>query len=229
MLLNALFPRQCTICQTRIAPKEDENLCNTCKQQLVLPLKKCIFCDTLGAFLCHLCKKENPKLQKIHICYRYESIIQTLIQQYKFSLRPYLGRTIARLMWQQSLNFFAELPIETIMMPMPSGRLRMAKRGFNPAAIITQHLSIRSDLTYCDNYLSKRAFSIPQTELSREKRLHNLQNSFFIRKRAPRLPNGSSILLIDDVLTTGRTFQQAIRKIDNSCTAQIFGLFIAQS
>lgn len=229
MLLRALFPRQCTICHTKTMGQDDENLCRNCQAELILPLKKCIFCDTTGTFLCHLCKKDTPKLHNIHICFRYDSVIQTIIQQYKFSLRPYLAHTISRLMWQYSSDFFANIPLHTQIIPMPSGRLRMAKRGFNPVGIIAKHLSQRSDLAFNDNYLNKRAFSIPQTELSREERLSNHRDNFFLKPNNLRLEQKRSILLIDDVITTGRSFQKALQKLEDDQTDQLFGLFIAQS
>lgn len=229
MLLHALLPRQCTICHVKITHQDDENLCLCCQSELILPLKKCIFCDTLGSFLCHLCKKDAPKLQSIHICFRYDNVIQKIIQQYKFSLRPYLAHTISRLMWQYSVDFFADLPLHTQIIPMPSGRLRMAKRGFNPVGIIAQHLAKRSDLTFNANYLNKRAFSIPQTELSREERLSNHQDSFFLKPKGLLPVNKRSFLLIDDVITTGRSFQKALQKMEDDQPDQLFGLFIAQS
>lgn len=229
MLLRTLFPRYCTICHAKTQAEDDENLCKECQILLTPPLQKCIFCDTVGAFLCHLCKKEMPKLQKIHICFHYESVIQKIIQQYKFSLRPYLTPTISKLMWQHSLDFFSELPLDTTIIPMPSGRLRMAKRGFNPVSLIAKKLSQRSDLFFHDHYLNKKAFSIPQTDLSRQERLANHQDNFFLKPHSLLYTQKRSLLLIDDVVTTGRSFRQALKKLDSDQTNQMFGLFIAQS
>jgi len=114
-------------------------------------------------------------------------------------------------------------------MPMPSGRLRVAKRGYNPAALIAKNLAQLSGLHYSDNYLLKKAFSIPQTSLSRHERLQNLNNQFYLNHKYYRQPNLPPILLIDDVITTGRSFEKAMEKLNNPQTKQLFGLFIAQS
>ena len=214
MLFRTLFPRECAICHARIQVEEDDNLCSQCNAELSLPIQKCIFCDTPGSFLCHLCKK---------------STIQSLIQQYKFSLRPYLAQTISQLMWQYSTDFFSKIPRYTTIIPMPSDRLRVAKRGYNLVSIIAKQLAHKSRFHFSDHYLHKKAFSIPQTDLSRDERLSNHQNSFFLQPKQLLDPQKKSLLFIDDVITTGRSFQKALQKLDSDQTNQMFGLFIAQS
>lgn len=212
-----------------IAPKITDNLCPQCHETIQHALKKCIFCDTLGAFLCHLCKKSIPKLQNIHIAFQYESAIKTIIQQLKFSLKPYLAVTISQLVWQHHRAFFEALPQNTTIIPMPSGRFRVAQRGYNPAALIAQQLAKQGRFHYCDQYLLKSAFSIPQTELSRQERLYNLSQHFWLNPKPQKHPPQSSILLIDDVITTGRSFEKAAEMLNDPQTKQLFGLFIAQS
>lgn len=206
----------------------DDNLCDSCHDTLRHAPKSCIICDTKGQFLCHLCKKQFPKVQSIHVAFQYHSAMKQLMQQLKFSLRPYLAQTISQLVWQHHIHFFDRLPQNTIVIPMPSGRFRVAKRGYNPVALIAKELAKRGKFHYDEHYLLKSAFSIPQIELSREERLHNLQNHFRLSSRSTPA-NLHSILLIDDVITTGRSFEKAIEKLDNPHTKQLFGLLIAQS
>lgn len=229
IILDYLIPRFCAVCQLKIERNINYNLCNKCFFLLKSPPKKCIFCDTLGQFLCHLCKKHYPKLQNIHITFQYEAPIKQIIQQLKFSLKPYLATTISQIIWQQHKIFFQSLPSKTTIIPMPSGRLRVAKRGYNPVALIAQDRSKLSGLPYDPNYLLKSAFSIPQVELSRQERLYNLQDHFSINYRHNSKAPLESILLIDDVITTGRSFEMALDKLNNPQTKQLFGLFIAQS
>ena len=228
-LLKSLFAPHCVVCQKKIIIEEYENLCYECYSEIIMADKKCIFCDTLGAYLCHFCKKDHPKLKNVHVCFNYETTIRKIIPQFKYALRPYLARTLSQLIWQHSLDFFAHLPISTTIIPMPSSRLRIARRGYNPVNEIARHLSSRSELSYCDNYLIKRAFSIPQTDLKRSERLTNLQNHFLKNHRALSPPQQKSLLIIDDVITTGRSFKQLLKSVDNPHTKELYGIFIAQS
>lgn len=228
-IFHYLLPQFCTICHQRTDHHIDPNLCDDCHETCHHPPKICIFCDTYGAYLCHLCQKSFPKLQKIHIAFQYETTIRQLIQQLKFSLKPYLAKTISHLLWQHHINFFENLPKNTTIMPMPSGRFRVAKRGYNPVALIAKDLAKRSNLQFLERYLLKSAFSIPQTTLSRQQRLQNLHHHFWINSHFDQPEKLESILLIDDVITTGRSFEKAIEKLHNPQTNQLFGLLIAQS
>lgn len=228
-ILTALFPYYCTICQCRTQDHVFNNLCDECYSKLIHPPKICIFCDTFGSFLCHFCKNSFPKLQSIHVAFQYETTIKQLIQQLKYSLKPYLAKTISEITWQHHIHFFESLPANTTIMPMPSGRLRVAKRGYNPAALIAKNLAKLSGLHYNEHYLLKKAFSIPQTSLSRHERLQNLNNQFYLNSKCSSHDHLSSILLIDDVITTGRSLEKALEKLNNPQTKQLFGLFIAQS
>lgn len=228
-IFSYLLPRFCSLCQRKTLYHIDNNLCDQCYETLCHPPKTCIFCDTSGVFLCHFCQKSYPKLSDIHIAFRYEKTIKHLIQQLKFSLKPYLAETISHLTYLHHIDFIESLPKNTIIMPVPSGRLRIAKRGYNPAALIAKNIAKLSGLHYEEHYLLKSAFSIPQTELSRHERLYNLNNDFRINPKFIHKASFEAILLIDDVITTGRSFEKAIEKLSNPQTKQLFGLLIAQS
>ncbi len=228
-ILTLLFPYICAVCHRQTRHHVHHNICDECCETLIHPPKICIFCDTFGSFLCHFCKKSMPKLEKIHIAFQYDTAIKQLIQQLKYSLKPYLAETISFITWQHHIHFFESLPTDTIIMPMPSGRLRVAKRGYNPAALIAKNLAQLSGFHYSEHYLLKKAFSIPQTSLSRHERLQNLNNQFYLNHKYYHQPNLPPILLIDDVITTGRSFEKAMEKLNNPQTKQLFGLFIAQS
>lgn len=225
-----LLPSFCTICHKNTSHDPIPHICTACYNTLNIPVKKCIFCDTSGTFLCHFCKKIFPKLQEVIISFHYDSGIQALIQQLKFSLKPYLARSIAKMVWNNHHLFMRQLPHNTVIMPMPSGRLRVAKRGYNPVSLIAHELSQLSALPFTDHYLLKSAFSIPQVELSRIERLENHHNSFRINPHHGLVDHShESILLVDDVITTGRSFEKAVEKLHESPVKQIFGLLIAQS
>ncbi|MHC5225313.1 ComF family protein [Ignatzschineria sp. LJL83] len=180
--------------------------------------------------MCHFCKKIFPKLESTSISFRYDAGIRSLIQQLKFSLKPYIAKIIAEIIWEKHHEFILMLPSNTTIIPMPSGRLRMAKRGYNPVSLIARELAKLSKLSFAEHYLLKSAFSIPQVELSRQERLDNHHNSFRLNPyyQDSQLPI-ENILLIDDVITTGRSFEKAVEKLHESNAKQIFGLLIAQS
>ncbi len=231
MFLKHLFPHYCLLCKIKLREEDKEILflCNDCRDELPLPQHKCIICDTKTTFLCHKCKIEKPNLINAHICFQYSEGIQQLIQAMKYSLKPYIYKTFSELIWQASISFITTIPLNTLCIPMPSGRMRIAQRGYNPVTEITRAFAKRAELPYRDDILLKRAFSIPQTNLSRKERLKNLENAFYINPVFTNRLDHKSILLIDDVRTTGQTFYQAVNTLQKSSNCNIYALFIAQS
>ncbi len=231
MFFKQLFPHYCLLCNIPLIHDKSEIpfLCNNCQEDLPIPLTKCIICDTFGAYLCHKCKSQQSHLIDAYTCFQYSKGIQQLIQSFKYSLKPYIYKTFCELIWQSSISFIANLQPDTLCIPMPSGRMRVAQRGYNPVAEITRAFAKRAELPYQDNILLKRAFSIPQTNLSRNRRLTNLEQAFYINPRLIENLNNRHILLMDDVRTTGQTFQQAVKMLEKNCNCKIYALFIAQS
>lgn len=223
-ILQKLFPQYCTLCQVNSADEQHSLLCEECLLNHTKSEIKCIFCDTPAAFLCQYCHLKMPFIERIALPFRYEKSIKRLIHQLKFNFKPHLASLIAELLYEQESLFLEALPQSCVVIPMPTSRLRLAKRGYNPIALIAAKIAQFSQLNYEDGSLFKYAFTIPQSELSRKERLENLKGSFFIKRNPP-----SHVLLIDDVLTTGETFRKAAQTLHNHGTKSIYGLLIAQA
>ncbi len=241
-----LLPRYCHHCAQPIKQSQIPNLCTHCSQAIQPALQKCIFCDTDGGFLCHFCKRLYPYLVDVIICYQYTGLIKRLIKSFKYQLKPYLSTTLATLIEQHIGDYLQQLPPNTLIIPMPSDRIRVAQRGFNPPALVAKILANKLRLSYNDRILEKRAFSLPQAHLSFEERLHNHYNSFILNHKAlsqfhrgesnpltPLTPLSTStdspILFIDDVITTGNSFQRAMEILNDPHPKNVYALFIAQS
>lgn len=223
-LLHALFPQYCTICEQKTFEESYDLLCHDCLINNTIADPKCIFCDTFGAFLCISCREKYHFKGEIILPFRYHKSIKKLIHQLKFTQKTYIAPLIAEVLYHHCAEYIDTIPKDYVVTPMPTTRLRLAKRGFNPIGLIAKKIADFSGLTYRDDFLFKRAFTIPQSELSREERLENLQNSFFIQGDVPK-----NILLMDDVLTTGETFKQATITLNKHGAQKLSGILIAQA
>lgn len=238
MLLDYLLPRYCNNCSHRLKTTIIPHLCPQCAGDIQPAERKCIFCDTEGHFLCHFCKRLYPYLADVTICCQYSGPIKQLIKSFKYQLKPYLSETLTTLTEQYAGQFLRQLPANTLIIPMPSDRIRVAQRGFNPPALISKALARKYQQPYSDQILQKRAFSLPQADLSFDERLDNHHNSFILNK--PLLSKcldqnqidnleTPSILFIDDVITTGSSFLRAMEILNNPQPKSVYALFIAQS
>ncbi|MBV1919617.1 MAG: hypothetical protein KUG73_02975 [Pseudomonadales bacterium] len=93
-----------------------------------------------------------------------------------------------------------------LIIPVPSHRKSINRRGYNPTQIIAKTLSSQLSIPSASNFISKRNHSEQQKALSAPERLVNLKNAFSITKKgASSLPNYYRVVIVDDVVTTCAT------------------------
>ncbi len=91
-----------------------------------------------------------------------------------------------------------------IFIPIPLSHKRKKERGYNQVEEILKqikNLNLRTDI------LIRNRHTTPQTELTREERLNNIKNAFAVAK--PNSLTGKHVVIVDDVLTTGATLNEA--------------------
>jgi len=203
----------------------------------------CLSCKKEGAFLCEKCfhklktisKKYNlntPNLNEIFIAGDYnDKLLAELIKKLKFSFIKEIGKILSRfliLFWRQ-VEFekpeFREKEIEKfLVIPVPLSKKRERFRGFNQSKILAENFS--SFYTYPLSLDLKRIkHSVPQSSLSETKRKQNIQSSFAWRGKSLR---GKTIILIDDIITTGATLNECAKELKQAGADSIYALVIAK-
>lgn len=95
------------------------------------------------------------------------------------------------------------------MVPIPLHPVRRRERGFNQAALLADALSRRADVPVGRGLRRVRA-TVAQTRLPREGRLANVRGAF---AGIPEIVEGSRVLLLDDVVTTGATLGEGATEL----------------
>ncbi len=90
-------------------------------------------------------------------------------------------------------------------MPVPLSKGRLEQRGYNQAFLLAEVMAEKLKLPLL-NVLEKKRETASQTGLSRVQRKENVENIFYC---VQALPQGSNLLLVDDVLTSGATSHEA--------------------
>lgn len=112
-----------------------------------------------------------------------------------------------------------------MIVPVPLSILRYCTRSYNQAALLAQIISSQTGIPFC-NLLHRKISFRHQASLDRKARHKGLQNIFSVRRRAGI--TGKSILLVDDVFTTGATLAAAAGKLLAAGAASISVLTIAR-
>lgn len=202
--LSLCYPSLCLHCK-----QSRENLhvlCDSCLKQLVFLEReeRCHCCFSLSSEpLCMPCLKNKPLYQSL-ATFDYIGPAGTLIRGLKYENKPYLADGCGAYMAAQLLQM--ELEIPDLIVPVPISFIRGMFRGYNQSLLLAMSLG---KLLNCpvENVLTRRSGGYSQAGRSKKQRLA-LEGSLFQLKRHANI-EGKSILLVDDVMTTGTTLQRS--------------------
>lgn len=193
-----IAPSNCLKCGS-----EGSLLCLWCREE-ALPEgdSRCYRCNTLtkDSATCLACRRHS-KVRHLWVRTEYTEHARALVHAMKFK---YSGEA-ADLIAQELAGTIPALPPETVIVHVPTITSHVRERGFDHARRIAAGLAKRSELRLVP--AMGRTGQLRQVGSSRQVRLKQQIESF--RLRAPFLVSGCSVLLVDDVLTTGATIEAA--------------------
>jgi competence protein ComFC len=120
---------------------------------------------------------------------------------------------------------FLNWPIE-IMMPVPLGKNRLKERGYNQVALVARPLAYRLGLSYEPGGLWKMRETRSQVGLTVSQRRENVHNAY---QADPKLVKRKSVLIMDDVATTGSTISACTEALLCAGAQEIYVLTIARA
>jgi competence protein ComFC len=212
-LVSLLYPPVCAICGANI--RAGEHLCDQCEAKavhIVAPFcQKCTepFEGAItSAFTCANCAHRTIHFDAAVAAYRGRGIVREIIHRFKYSRQIYLRHLVAR--WLRAALDDQRLRDRRfdVIVPVPLHPARQRERGFNQASLLAELLSVEISVPSRPS-LERIRYTNTQTALDRTERMENLHNAFRLRKRAN--VRDFSVLLVDDVLTTGSTLSECAR------------------
>ncbi|MEA3489787.1 MAG: ComF family protein [Candidatus Omnitrophota bacterium] len=129
------------------------------------------------------------------------------------------------------LNFLNENDIRTcsadLIVPVPLHPVRLYRRGYNQSELISNILSKHLSIPVSRHALVKTKNTVPQMGLPRKRRVKNLKNSFAVVDRLNLL--GRSVMLVDDIMTTGATLDTCAQELTRSGVTALYGFTLART
>lgn len=200
--LDALFPAQCLICS-----KPGKPLCDKHHPHQPAPANKAQF----------------RYIDTIHACFAYKSpIVEKIITAYKFQGQKNLAPFIVEKMLDTiEDNIFDQ----RVIIPIPLHWSRKFWRGYNQAELIAKELQKKDPQIEIQKNLKRIKKTQQQAKLKKTERIKNLSNCFTWRadQRPPK-----NVLLIDDVVATGSTLDEAARVLKKNGTKTVDALVFAR-
>ena len=148
------------------------------------------------------------------------------IHQFKYAGKSHLAKSLGRLM-----TAFARIWVDKtnsdLMMPVPLHPKRLRERGFNQSLVLARYAAplLGAELDFLS--LRRIRYTRPQTGLKITERRKNVRRAFEIVDRMA--VKGRTILLVDDVATTGNTLNECARMLKRAGSKEVFCLTLART
>jgi ComF family protein len=113
------------------------------------------------------------------------------------------------------------------IIPAPLGRKRFKKRGYNQAELLAHEMEKQLGILCRTDVLHKKRDTPQQSKLSKYQRQKNLDGTFFVKK--PSAIRGRTVLLVDDVSTTGATLRECARTLKDAGARRVYCAVFALS
>ncbi|MDP3710379.1 MAG: ComF family protein [bacterium] len=223
ILLDLLFPCFCMGCK-----KEGSFLCQHCRSLLKTIPPTCFVCHKLSWPSGRTCDSCRPKtaIYAFLSPFSYgDEAIKELIHHLKYNRVRGLAEILADLLKDYLQKYKIWLPKEALLIPIPLHKTRQRERGFNQTELIAKVFTSETSLILAKDVLIKTKPTKSQIELSSEERRKNLSGVFTVSK--PQEIQGKTIILLDDVKTTGTTLEEAATTLKSAGAKRVWAMTVA--
>lgn len=230
--LHILFPRVCVACGRDLPYNSASFLCVACRKNLKIPAP--LICQRCGVVLksggahCFACR--GSKAQKytcslIRSAYMFNTSSRGLVHALKYQGASYLADEMGLLMATR-FKELTEFPTVDLVIPVPLHKKRIKKRGYNQSELLARAFANAALLGFDNQVLVRTRDTISQTKLGREARLANMVGAFSCVQ--PEKIRRKTILLIDDVATTGATLEGCARALKKAGAKKVMAYTFAR-
>jgi ComF family protein len=178
-----------------------------------------------GESLCGPCVSERPAYESARATLKYNESSRGLILGFKHGDKTHAVRAFVP--WLKKTGEYM-LACADYLVPVPLHRWRLVSRRYNQAALIAQALSKECGLAVILDGLERVRATPSQGHLTAKQRFKNVKKAFTLNPKAREKIKGKTIVLIDDVYTTGATVQECTDVLLKGGAAQVHVLTLAR-
>lgn len=217
--LDLVFPIHCAGCG-----REGGIICETCAdglERLTAPYcRVCAAPDVNSG--CRWCRQHARGFESLRAPYRFEGPVRDSIHALKYRGVRAAASSLAGLM----AAYLERNPVPAnVLIPTPLHPRRLRSRGYNQSALLARGVASALDLPVREDLLVRTANARPQVEArSREERHANVAGNFASTGNA----TGLTVLLIDDVATTGSTLSECAFALRDAGASRVYALTLAR-
>ncbi len=216
--LDFFLPLYCVKCR-----REGRGICPECLAGMPELHAFCEVCAQPGeARRCRSCSNSPLPISGIRAAYPFEGVIRSAVHAFKYrnyrALAPQLTDILAHRLRGSRIP-------ATLLLPVPMHPRRERSRGYNQASLLAKELGKLTGIPVGEDVLERVVDSPPQVQRgTRADRMRIAEGTF----SATATVEGESVLVIDDVVTTGSTMAACAKALWESSPSSVWGLALAR-
>jgi ComF family protein len=219
---SALFPSRCLICSGQDLVRH--GVCGQCRSRIQkINGPTCEICGKAVGMpgICLECQVDPPPYNRLLSVCRYEGLIRDVIHRFKYRKSTVFKKFLAEIIFEALSGMEASPDILTFV---PLHWSRMIRRGYNQSALIARELSGYMGMGVRYGILRKTRNTQSQVGLEKKERERNLRSAFSARD-----VEGKSVMVVDDVITTGQTAREVSKALKRAGASQIIFVSIGRT
>lgn len=221
-LLDLLFPARCVGCG-----KEGTYLCERCLSTVNFePIQRCAVCNRMAiSGKTHERCRSPWGIDGVWAACGYNGVVKKLLRKFKYGYASRMDQNLVELL-VRSLPEFART--FDLIIPLPLHASRWRWRGYNQAELLAKGLGSKLKLSVEMDLLARNIYSGPQAMVRhRGERLRNIDAGVFQINDGRRI-RGKSVLIVDDIVTTGSTLRAAAQVLKRVGARSVWGIVVAR-
>ena len=216
---SQLFGGSCYLCRGSAR----EILCARCDADLPRlgadHCPRCALASPSGA-VCGRCLAQPPAYDATIAALAYRFPADVLVQALKFrgelALAPFLGNLLSKCIANKNVSY---------IVPVPLSPERLRSRGYNQALEIARHVASVTGARLALDACQRSRDTSAQMELPLAERARNVRGAF----ECPRLVEGATVAVLDDVMTTGATLHEVAAALKRAGAARVVNWIVART
>ena len=231
-LFQFFLPPQCPCCE-KFLEEGQQGFCSNCLSEIrwIEPP----FCSICGIpFIskeienhpCGACTTHRKYFTMARALGAYEGSLQEAIHRWKYEGKTHLTPFFVEWMVEGLKDYWGQDSLD-LLIPVPLHPQRLRERGFNQALLLVKELSRRTRIPYRKTILQKKKVTLPQVHLTGAEREKGLKGAFQVIGKKEL--EGKSVLLIDDVYTTGATVNECSKVLRRGGAKRVDVLTLAHA
>lgn len=227
--VDLIIPLRCAKCG--IIVEGDQGLCATC--WTLIPFITKPMCECCGlpfdfeieeGALCGECSHRRPPYKSARSVFIYTAQSKDLILRFKHTDTIHSAPLFAA--WMARLSENVEDPL---CIPVPLHWTRLFMRTYNQAGLLAHAISKHKGWTYAPSLLIRKRRTPSQGHLSKKERIKNIERAFAVPERKKRELKDKTILLVDDVFTTGATLNACSKALLKAGAKEVHALTLGRA